>query len=128
MFSVFIGVGGCSCPISSRASRAGMASRQFIKRAPSSASAAEDMTALIIWAMVNTALLLGVSGESADMKNVPQHGCVRSFRRGRAHHCVLLTPCCSQCRLRWLPATWSRIPIIFWLFSSWLMWVQPVGL
>ena len=55
---VYIDVGGCVCPISSRAWRAGMASLQLMKSAPSSASAADDMTALMIFAIVNTAPLL----------------------------------------------------------------------
>ena len=71
MLSVCIGVGGCVCPIHSKESRAGMASQNFIKMAPSLASAADDTTALIIWEMVNTAPLLGGSGESADMKKCP---------------------------------------------------------
>ena len=51
VLSVCTGVGGCLWPISSRAWRAGTASWQFMKRAASSASAAEDMTAFMIWAI-----------------------------------------------------------------------------
>ena len=61
VLSVCMGVGGCLCPISSRAWRAGIASRQLMKRAPSSASAADDMTAFIICATVRTAPLFGGS-------------------------------------------------------------------
>ena len=53
-------VGGYGCPISSSVWRAGMASHELMQRAPISASAAEGMTALITWAMVSTAPLLGV--------------------------------------------------------------------
>ena len=39
-----------------------------MKRAESSASAAEDMTALIIWVVVMTDMLLGGVAVSLDMK------------------------------------------------------------
>ena len=58
VLSVCIGVGGCLCPISLRAWRAGMASRRFMKSALSLASAAEDMTDLMILATVETHLLV----------------------------------------------------------------------
>ena len=48
VLSVCIRVGGCLCPISSRAWHASMASRKLMKRAPSSSSTADYMTALII--------------------------------------------------------------------------------
>ena len=48
VLSVCFGVGGCLWPISSRVFRAGMASWKLTKRALSSASAADDMTFLII--------------------------------------------------------------------------------
>ena len=53
---VCIEVGGCVCPISASAWQAGMASRQFMKSALSSASAAEDMTHIL--ATVRTEPLL----------------------------------------------------------------------
>ena len=59
LLSVCIGVGGCVCPISPRAWRDGMDSLQLMKSSHSSASAADDMTALMILAIVNTAPLLG---------------------------------------------------------------------
>ena len=59
VLSVCIGVGGWGCPISSRVVLAGMASRAFMNNAPISASAADDMTALMICATFNTAPLLG---------------------------------------------------------------------
>ena len=51
--------------------RAGTASLQLMKSAPSSASAADDMTFLMICATVRTAPLLGESVESFDMKKCP---------------------------------------------------------
>ena len=66
VLSVCIGVLGCGCPISMRAILAGMASRAFMNNAPISASAADDMTAFIIWATFSTAPLLGGSFTSLD--------------------------------------------------------------
>ena len=48
VLSAWIGVGGYGKPISSNAVRIGMTSQALWKRAPISASAAEDMTVLII--------------------------------------------------------------------------------
>ena len=50
---------------------AGIASQQLTKRAQSYASAAEDMTALIICYMVKTAPLLGGFSDSSVMKKCP---------------------------------------------------------
>ena len=58
VLSVCIGVGGCVWPISSSDWRDGMAYLQFFTIAPSSASAAGDITALMILDIVNTATLL----------------------------------------------------------------------
>ena len=67
---VCIGVGGCLCPRDSKTCLAGTASRQLMNNAPTSASAAEDSTALIICEIVITApLLCGVS-VSLDMKKM----------------------------------------------------------
>ena len=71
VLSVCIGVGGCLWTIYLSEWRDGMASRKLMKRAPSSASAAEDMTALIIFVMVITAPLLGGMAEFLDMKKCP---------------------------------------------------------
>ena len=66
--SICIGVGGCLCPISSSRCRIGTASRELIYSAPSSASAADDITAFIICATVNTApLFVGLY----DMRHLP---------------------------------------------------------
>ena len=71
VLSVCMGVGGCFCPISSRKFRAGIVSQQLTKSAQSSASAAEDITALIIFDMVRTAMLLGVFSDLSVMKKCP---------------------------------------------------------
>ena len=63
VLSVWMGVGGCGWPISSAVVRAGIAWREFMYRAPISASAADDMTALMIWAIFNMAPLSGGFGE-----------------------------------------------------------------
>ena len=67
MLLVYIGVGGFLCPIYSSLWHAGIDSLQFMYRAPSSASADEDMTFLIIFAIVRMAKLFGGSGESLEM-------------------------------------------------------------
>ena len=64
---VCIGVGGCLCPMISSACRAGIASLQFMKRAPSLASAAEDITALMIWETVRMAPLFDGMASSLVM-------------------------------------------------------------
>ena len=71
VLSYCIGVGGYLWTISSSAWRSGMDSQKLMKRAPSSASAAEDMTVLIICAMMMTAPLFGVTTELLDMKKCP---------------------------------------------------------
>ena len=68
VLSVCIGVGGCLCPMVSNAWSAGIASLQLMKRAPNSASAAEDMTAFIIFEIVRTDPLFDGTAESSDMK------------------------------------------------------------
>ena len=71
LLSVCISVGGCLCPMISSACRAGIAYLQFIKRAPSSDSAAEDITALMIWYTVRMAPLFADVASSLDMKKCP---------------------------------------------------------
>ena len=68
---VCIGVGGFLCPMISSACRAGIASLQFINRAPSLASVAEDITALMIWETVRTASLFDGMVSSLNMKKCP---------------------------------------------------------
>ena len=48
LLSVLIGVAGCGCPNSSQVIRSGSISRAFINMAPTSDSAADDITDLII--------------------------------------------------------------------------------
>ena len=71
VLSVYIGVGGCLCPIYSCYWRAGMDYLQLTKGAPGSASADDDMTALMILAIVNTDPLLGGNAVLFDMKKYP---------------------------------------------------------
>ena len=71
LLSVCTGVGGCLCPRISSACRAGIASLQLMKRAPSLASAAEDITALMIWETVRTTPLFDGMASSLDMKKCP---------------------------------------------------------
>ena len=71
MLSVCIGVLGCGCPISSNVIRIGTASLALMYRAPSSASAADVMTALMICTIVRTDPLLGGNGVSFHMKKCP---------------------------------------------------------
>ena len=71
VLSVCIRVGGCLCPISSRAWHASMASRKLMKRGPSSSFIAYCMTTSMILAKVMTALLYVGSAESLYMKKWP---------------------------------------------------------
>ena len=64
-------MGGCLCPIISNACRAGIDSRQSMNRDPRSDSAAEDMTALMIWEIVTTAPLFDGMDALSDMKKCP---------------------------------------------------------
>ena len=66
-----VGVGGCLCPIYLGACCDGMASLQFIYSTPSSASAAEEITTFMIFAILRMAPLFGGSRESLDMKKWP---------------------------------------------------------
>ena len=93
LLSISIVFGGCLWPISSRAWSSGMALRKLMKRAPSSASSADDMTALMILSMVMTAPLFVGSVASLDMKNGLLVGFLFLFWRGRRHCCVQRVPC-----------------------------------
>ena len=68
VLSVCIGVGGFLCPIYLIVWRDRMASCQLMKRAPSLASDAEEMTAFMICAMLMMAPLFGGMAELLDMK------------------------------------------------------------
>ena len=64
--SVWMGVRGCGCPISSSVCRIDTAVLALMNSAPNSASAANDITAFIICEIFNTApLLIGISSEQA---------------------------------------------------------------
>ena len=85
---VFIGMVGCLCLISASLCCTGMASLQLIYRAPSSAYAAEDITDLIICAIVRMTPLFGGSGESLDMKKCPLTLLIAGF--------LLVKGCCCE--------------------------------
>ena len=64
--SICIGVGSWGCPISPSMFLRYTASFALMNSAPSSALAAEDMTAFIIWAMLSMAPLLGGNFSSVE--------------------------------------------------------------
>ena len=66
-----MGVGRSLCLISSSAWRASMVYLQLMNSAPSSASAADDMTALMILAIANTYPLLGGNAVLLDINKFP---------------------------------------------------------
>ena len=66
-----LGVGGCGCPMHSSMCCAGITSLQLINSALASASAADDMTALMFYAIIMTMLLLGGTLELLEMKKCP---------------------------------------------------------
>ena len=68
VLSICTGVVSCFCPISPRACWEVKASFKLIKREASLSSASENMKALMIWAMVMTAPLLGGVAVFLDMK------------------------------------------------------------
>ena len=69
--SVCMGVGSCLCPNSSSVVHIGMACFALMKRAPSLASAAEDITVCMILAMLRTVPLLSRMGLLVDRKKWP---------------------------------------------------------
>ena len=69
--SVWIGVGGCLWPISLRMARMYTASRAMMYKAPSLALAADDITFLMIWAMLRTAPLFCGIAALFDRKKCP---------------------------------------------------------
>ena len=58
LLSVLIGVGGCGCPSSAHVTRSGSSSRAFMYSAAISASAADDTTIFIIFAMIDIGPLM----------------------------------------------------------------------
>ena len=69
--SVWMGVRGCSCPMAWRIFLMWMASRELMNSPPSSASAAEVMTALMMVETVRMAPLSGGIGSSFERKKCP---------------------------------------------------------
>ena len=77
----------------SSACRSGIASLQFMKRAPSLASAAEDITALMIWETVRMAPLFTGMASSLDMKNVLLLCYLLLILTNRMRRCGRRVPC-----------------------------------
>ena len=75
---VWIGVGGCLCPISSSRCCSGMALRALMYNALSAASAVNDITALMICNMFRIALLFAGSSELLEQKKMTS-GLAASF-------------------------------------------------
>ena len=71
ILSVYMGLGGCLCPISPSAWRDGMDYLHSMKNTTSSASAADDMTDLMVLEIVNTAPLLGGNVVFLDINKCP---------------------------------------------------------
>ncbi len=71
LLSVLMGVRGWMWPISVRSWHIGTASRTLMYNAQSSASAAKDITALMIWEMLRTVSLLCGLVMLDDMKKWP---------------------------------------------------------
>ncbi len=94
---VWISVFGWGCPISSRICPRYTASFALSYNAPSSASAAEDITALIMVAFVRIVPLFGGNFCHLIRKNVLRLSCVRSFCCSIQRHCGLLILSCSHC-------------------------------
>ena len=69
--SVCVGVAGCLCPISSNIILMHTASLAIIYSAASSASIANVITCLMMWAMLRMAPLLGGISALVDMKKCP---------------------------------------------------------
>ena len=68
---VCIGVLGCGCPISDSVILCGTAYRALIYIAPISASAADIITAFMIWGIFKTVLLLAGISALLDKKKFP---------------------------------------------------------
>ena len=118
VFSVCICVGCCVCPISPRAWRDGMDSLQLMKSSHSSASAADDMTALMILAIVNTAPLLGGNAVFFTWINAPLLCFWVLFQRGTRRLCGPLGPCHLHVMWVWHQGGWTHSLKISSLFAS----------
>ena len=69
--SVCMGMAGCLCPISSNIIHIYTTSLAIIYSAASSASVADVITCLMMWAMLRMAPLLGGISALVDMKKCP---------------------------------------------------------
>jgi hypothetical protein len=127
--SVWIGVLGCGWPILASICCKYAASFAFNYRAPSSASAADDITALIIVAAVRIASFLGGNLSSLDRKNVPPLGSAISFCCSILHHGVLQESFCLLCKqVPLCPAFHNNLKVVLFLLSfsplDMLAWLQ----
>ena len=68
VLSTWIGVGGCGCPILISMCHIGTASQALMYSAPSSASAADDITAFMIYDTASTTPLLAGNSSSLVQK------------------------------------------------------------
>ena len=122
--SFCIGVDGCVCPIYSRAWCDGMTSLQLMKSAPSSAFDVDDMTALMILDIFNTATLLGGNAVLFDMKKFPRALLLVFTQRGTKRCCGPLGPYHLCSILAWNMGGWPHSLIIVSPFSL----CAPLGL
>ena len=91
--SVCISVLGCGCPIYDSVILCGTASRVLMYIAPISYSAADVMTAFMIWAMLKTATLLAGISALLDKKNFLRLGSLLLVQSGKMHHCGMPITC-----------------------------------
>ena len=108
--SVCIGVGGWGCPSSSSVVFSGNAAFALMNSPPSSASAADAITALMMLATFNTAPLFGGNGSSDDKINVHRL-------------CFLLCSCSSMTRRCESPKP-CRFSCMWWLLLLVLRRIQ----
>jgi hypothetical protein len=95
VLSVSIGVGGCLCPNSSNVVLRTAPSLAFIKTAPISASAAEDITFLRTLLMIKIAPFVSFLSVfvSLPMQNNPLPCFWLHFLKDKRHHCGCVISC-----------------------------------
>jgi hypothetical protein len=95
VLSVSIGVGGCLCPTSSNVVLMTAPSLAFIKSAPISASAAEDMTCLRTLLIIKIAPFVSFFDVLLRFlcKRIPQPCFLLHFMRDMMHHCEFVESC-----------------------------------
>ena len=127
VLSVWVGVGGCLCPISSIVISIGISFCKLIYSALISASAVEVITFLNIYAMVKTAPLFAGFSALFAMKTFHQLCSSLLVRSGRMHRCVLLGPCRLSCRKRCWQGVMLR-SLGSTLLCTLLLLLVPLGL